>query len=106
MKKSRREHFWKGKIKYDDYEEEIGDPEDVEQMIRKAQNEIAGTGMGISDKLISLEVTSTNAPDLMLIDLPRITRVAARDQPEDIGEQSKRLIQKFTAKSKTPSTWW
>ncbi|XP_053471138.1 interferon-induced GTP-binding protein Mx2 [Ictalurus furcatus] len=101
MKKSRREHFWHGKIKYDDYEEEIGDPEDVEQMIRKAQNEIAGTGVGISDKLISLEVTSTNAPDLTLIDLPGITRVAVKDQPEDIGEQIKRLIQKFIAKQDT-----
>ncbi|XP_053472105.1 interferon-induced GTP-binding protein Mx2-like, partial [Ictalurus furcatus] len=87
MKKSRKTDFWHGKIKYEDYEEEIEDPADVEQMIRKAQNEIAGTGMGISDKLISLEVTSSNIPDLTLIDLPGITRVAVKDQPENIGEQ-------------------
>lgn len=43
--------------------------------------------MGISDKLISLEVTSTNVPDLTLIDLPGITRIAVKDQPENIAEQ-------------------
>ncbi|XP_053471131.1 interferon-induced GTP-binding protein Mx2 isoform X1 [Ictalurus furcatus] len=101
MKKNRKTDFWHGKIKYEDYEEEIEDPADVEQMIRKAQNEIAGAGMGISDKLISLEVTSSNVPDLTLIDLPGITRVAVKDQPENIGEQSKRLIKKFITKQET-----
>lgn len=52
-----------------------------------AQTEIAGNGLGISDKLIRLEVTSANVPDLTLIDLPGITRVAVKGQPENIGEQ-------------------
>ncbi|KAG7315627.1 hypothetical protein KOW79_020493 [Hemibagrus wyckioides] len=101
MKKSRKENVWHGKINFEDYEEEFEDPKDVDQLIRKAQNQMAGSGMGISDKLISLEVTSTNVPDLTLIDLPGITRVAVQDQPENIGEQVKKLIKKFIEKQET-----
>lgn len=48
---------------------------------------MAGVGVGISQDLISLEIASPDVPDLTLIDLPGITRVAVKDQPEDIGEQ-------------------
>lgn len=51
-----------------------------------AQNEIAGAN-GISDKLISLEVTSADVPDLTLIDLPGIVRMPVKGQSEDVGEQ-------------------
>lgn len=51
------------------------------------QNVIAGVGLGISDKLISLDVSSPHVPDLTLIDLPGITRVAVGNQPADIGRQ-------------------
>lgn len=52
-----------------------------------AQDAIAGSGVGISHELISLEVTSPEVPDLTLIDLPGITRVAVGNQPQDIGLQ-------------------
>lgn len=52
-----------------------------------AQNEMAGVGVGISDDLISLEIASPEVPDLTLIDLPGIARVAVKGQPENIGEQ-------------------
>lgn len=48
---------------------------------------IAGEGMGISHELISLEVSSPHVPDLTLIDLPGITRVAVGNQPHDIEYQ-------------------
>uniref|UniRef100_A0A8C9QDY7 MX dynamin like GTPase 1 n=1 Tax=Spermophilus dauricus TaxID=99837 RepID=A0A8C9QDY7_SPEDA len=66
-----------------------------------AQNLIAGTGLGISDELISLEVSSPSVPDLTLIDLPGITRVAVGNQPTDIGRQIKRLIRKYIQKQET-----
>uniref|UniRef100_A0A8D2DA56 Dynamin-type G domain-containing protein n=1 Tax=Sciurus vulgaris TaxID=55149 RepID=A0A8D2DA56_SCIVU len=66
-----------------------------------AQNIIAGSGLGISDELISLEVSSPGVPDLTLIDLPGITRVAVGDQPADIGRQIKRLIRKYIQKQET-----
>lgn len=45
--------------------------------------------MGISHELISLEVSSPHVPDLTLIDLPGITRVAVGNQPPDIEYQVK-----------------
>lgn len=48
---------------------------------------MAGVGVGISDDLISLEIASPDVPDLTLIDLPGIARVAVKGQPENIGEQ-------------------
>lgn len=54
-----------------------------------AQDHMAGVGVGISDELISLEVTSADVPDLTLIDLPGIARVAVKGQPENIGERVK-----------------
>ncbi|KAI5616071.1 interferon-induced GTP-binding protein MxA, partial [Silurus asotus] len=106
MKRSKEEDVWHGKIKYkkdhdQDFEEQFEDPADVEKKIREAQDHMAGVGVGISDELISLEVTSADVPDLTLIDLPGIARVAVKGQPEDIGEQIKRLIKKFITKQET-----
>ncbi len=52
-----------------------------------AQIEMAGSGVCISEELISLQITSANVPDLTLIDLPGIARVAVKGQPENIGDQ-------------------
>lgn len=56
-----------------------------------AQDKIAGVGVGISEKLISLQISSPDVPDLTLIDLPGITRVAVKGQPENIGDQVRRF---------------
>uniref|UniRef100_A0A8C8HVW3 Uncharacterized protein n=1 Tax=Oncorhynchus tshawytscha TaxID=74940 RepID=A0A8C8HVW3_ONCTS len=101
MKRKREGEEWHGKISYQDHEEEIEDPSDVEKKIREAQDEMAGVGVGISDDLISLEIGSPDVPDLTLIDLPGIARVAVKGQPENIGEQIKRLIRKFITKQET-----
>ncbi|XP_075952227.1 interferon-induced GTP-binding protein Mx-like [Anarhichas minor] len=103
MKRRKEGEEWYGKISYEGYEEEIKDPADVEKMIREAQEKLAGGGVGISDDLISLEIASPDVPDLTLIDLPGITRVAVKDQPVNIGDQIKRLIQKFITKQETIS---
>lgn len=52
-----------------------------------AQNVLAGEGKGISQQMISLEIKSKEVPDLTLIDLPGIARVATGDQPVDIEKQ-------------------
>uniref|UniRef100_A0AAR2IVL9 Interferon-induced GTP-binding protein Mx n=1 Tax=Pygocentrus nattereri TaxID=42514 RepID=A0AAR2IVL9_PYGNA len=103
MKRSKEEDSWYGKISYQGHEEELDDPVEVEKKIREAQDEMAGVGVGISDDLISLEITSADVPDLTLIDLPGIARVAVKGQPEDIGDQIKRLIRKFITKQETIS---
>lgn len=57
-----------------------------------AQVQITGNNFGISAELISLVIASPDVPDLTLIDLPGIARVAVKGQPENIGEQVPLLI--------------
>lgn len=101
LKKLNQGEEWRGKVTYDDIEVELSDPSEVEEAINKGQNFIAGIGLGISDKLISLDVSSPHVPDLTLIDLPGITRVAVGNQPADIGRQIKRLIRTYIQKQET-----
>lgn len=101
LKKLNQGEEWRGKVIYDDIEVELSDPSQVEEAINKGQNFIAGAGLGISDKLISLDVSSPHVPDLTLIDLPGITRVAVGNQPADIGRQIKRLIRTYIQKQET-----
>ncbi|XP_039085427.1 interferon-induced GTP-binding protein Mx1 [Hyaena hyaena] len=101
LKKLVNEDEWRGKVSYQDREVEISDPAEVEEEINKAQNAIAGEGLGISHELINLEVSSPHVPDLTLIDLPGITRVAVGNQPADIGRQTKQLIRKYIVKQET-----
>ncbi|KAM6161429.1 interferon-induced GTP-binding protein Mx2-like isoform 2-T2 [Erethizon dorsatum] len=101
LKKLRQEEEWRGKVSYMGIEEDIPDASKVEEEINKAQNFIAGDGLGIKDELISLEIGSPTVPDLTLIDLPGITRVPVGNQPADIGRQIKRLIRNYIRKDET-----
>ncbi|KFP97347.1 Interferon-induced GTP-binding protein Mx, partial [Haliaeetus albicilla] len=86
---------WKGKICYRNISVELQNASEVEKAIRQAQDVVAGTRGAISGELISLEIRSPDVPDLTLIDLPGIARVAVGDQPKDIGEQIKMLLKKI-----------
>ncbi|KAL2310357.1 hypothetical protein Nmel_002006 [Mimus melanotis] len=85
---------WQGKISYRNVTQELQDPSEVDRAIRQAQDIVAGPRGAISGHLISLEVRSPDVPDLTLIDLPGIARVAVGDQPEDIGDQIKMLLRR------------
>ncbi|NXU31135.1 MX protein, partial [Thalassarche chlororhynchos] len=86
---------WKGKICYRHISTELQNASEVEEAIREAQDVVAGTRGAISGELISLEIRSPDVPDLTLIDLPGIARVAMGDQPKDIGEQIKILLKRI-----------
>lgn len=101
LKKAKKDNVWKGKISYRNYSHNLKRATEVEEEIRKAQNVIAGEGLGISTELISLEVISTRVPDLTLIDLPGIARVAVGKQPINIEDQIKSLIKKFIKRQET-----
>uniref|UniRef100_A0A671SHD2 Dynamin-type G domain-containing protein n=1 Tax=Sinocyclocheilus anshuiensis TaxID=1608454 RepID=A0A671SHD2_9TELE len=101
MIRTKDEDKWHGRISYNKKEKDIHDPAEVDKIICEAQDEIAGKSVGISDELISLQITSANVPDLTLIDLPGIARVAVKGQPENIGDQIKRLIRTFVTKQET-----
>ncbi|KTG31851.1 hypothetical protein cypCar_00025663 [Cyprinus carpio] len=66
-----------------------------------AQGVLAGNGEGISHEMITLEIQSCDVPDLTLIDLPGIARVATANQPKDIDKQIKDLIKKFIQRQET-----
>ncbi|KAK1901102.1 Interferon-induced GTP-binding protein Mx [Dissostichus eleginoides] len=93
MKRRKEGEGWYGKISYQDFEEELKDLAGVEKKIREAQNKIAGPGSGISHELISLEIASPDVPDLTLIDLPGITRVAVKGQKGNIENQPYKLAE-------------
>uniref|UniRef100_A0A8C0CJN8 Interferon-induced GTP-binding protein Mx1 n=1 Tax=Balaenoptera musculus TaxID=9771 RepID=A0A8C0CJN8_BALMU len=101
LKKLVNEDEWKGKVSFRDKETEISDASQVEKEISEAQVAMAGEGTGISHELISLEVSSPHVPDLTLIDLPGITRIAVGNQPADIELQIKSLIRKYILKQET-----
>ncbi|RMC06177.1 hypothetical protein DUI87_15607 [Hirundo rustica rustica] len=88
---------WQGKISYRNVTLELQNPSEVDRAIRQAQDIVAGTRGAISGQLISLEVRSPDVPDLTLIDLPGIARVAVGDQPKDIGDQHVTLSSAYVA---------
>ena len=61
------------------------------------------TSKAISSELITLRVESPadTAPDLTLIDLPGIARIAIEDQPKDICQQIKRIIMQHVQNENT-----
>lgn len=101
LKKTCHGQEWKGKIMYQNKHKELQYPSEVEKEITRVQNVMAGEGVGISHELITLEIRSPEVPDLTLIDLPGIARVAVGNQPQDIGDKIKRLIKTFIAKQET-----
>ncbi|KAG9333422.1 hypothetical protein JZ751_012682 [Albula glossodonta] len=92
---------WKAVMSYKGQLISFDDPRLVESHIREAQNRLAGKDVGICDDPISLEISSHDVCDLTLIDLPGIARVPVKGQPDDIGDQIKRLIMAFVKKTET-----
>lgn len=60
-----------------------------------ATEEIAGNEKGISNTPLTLIVKKKGVPDLTMIDLPGITRVATSGQPENICEQICEIIMHY-----------
>ncbi|XP_031468372.1 interferon-induced GTP-binding protein Mx-like isoform X1 [Phasianus colchicus] len=86
---------WKGVIYYNNMEIQLQNASEVKEAIRKAQDTVTGTDGNISEELISLEIWSPDVPDLTLIDLPGIARVATGNQPQVNGQQIKMLLKKY-----------
>ncbi|XP_053561883.1 interferon-induced GTP-binding protein Mx1 [Bombina bombina] len=103
LKKAKSGTSWSGKMTYQDQSVVLSSPSDVEHEVKRAQDIMAGTNNGVSQELITMEIISPDVPDLTLIDLPGITRVALTNQPKDIGEQIKRMIRKYIQRQETIS---
>uniref|UniRef100_A0A4W5REV3 Interferon-induced GTP-binding protein Mx n=1 Tax=Hucho hucho TaxID=62062 RepID=A0A4W5REV3_9TELE len=92
---------WEAVISYGGKVVEFDEPSEVVRHVEHAQNVLAGKGVGICEDLITLKITSSTVCDLSLIDLPGITRVAVKGQPDDIGAHIKNLILKFIKNKRT-----
>ncbi|XP_055733786.1 interferon-induced GTP-binding protein Mx-like [Salvelinus fontinalis] len=92
---------WEAVISYGGKDIPFDEPSEVVRYVEQAQNVLAGKGVGICEDLITLKITSSTVCDLSLIDLPGITRVAVKGQPDDIGVQINNLIMKFIKNKRT-----
>ena len=69
--------------------------EEVKAELMKEMDRGAGRNKGISPEPICLTVHSSRVPDLVIIDLPGITKVPVGDQPADIEMQIRRLCMHY-----------
>lgn len=65
--------------------------DEVKQELIREMERIAGRNKGISAEPICLTIHSPRVPDLVIIDLPGITKVPVGDQPADIELQIRKL---------------
>lgn len=79
----------------------IRDEEVVKQRIEELTDKVCGNSKNIVNQPIVLTVYSSWVPNLTLVDLPGITRVAIEGQPENIEEITKRMAAKYCQDSKT-----
>ena len=73
----------------------ISDMEAIRAEIEAQTARLAGDEKDICATPIVLRLHVAGAPSLTLVDLPGVTRVPVRGQPDDIGEKIKRLCQQF-----------
>ncbi|XP_077071565.1 interferon-induced GTP-binding protein Mx-like [Siphateles boraxobius] len=103
LKRITKDNNWHGLLSYKDQIKQLKNPAEIENAVLNAQTILAGEGEGISHEMITLEIQSSDVPDLTLIDLPGIARVATGNQPKDIEKQIKDLIEKFIKRQETIS---
>lgn len=64
-------------------------------------DKVAGKSTNIVDRPIVLQVYSHTCPDLTLIDLPGITRIALADQSSDIEKVTKAMAHRYVSDPRT-----
>ena len=76
-------------------ERKFTDFDEVREEIIAETDRLCGTDKGIKGEPIILKIYANDLPTLTLVDLPGIVKVPVGDQPEDIEEQTLRLIKTF-----------
>ena len=81
--------------------EKIYDFEEIRNRIESLTDKVCGSNKGIVDQPIILQVFSTECPDLTVIDLPGITKIAIGDQVKDIEKITKRMVRRYCEEERT-----
>ena len=68
---------------------------EVRKAIEMLTDKVCGENVNIVDKPIILDIYSHACPDLTLVDLPGITRIPIKDQPQNIEEITKNMCRKY-----------
>lgn len=85
----------------DDPNNKITDFAKIKTKIEKLTEEVCGDNRGIVDKPIVLNVYSPSCPDLTLIDLPGITRIAQGGQAQNVEEITKNMAKRYCEDPRT-----
>ncbi|KAI5170381.1 dynamin 2 [Pancytospora epiphaga] len=75
--------------------------DNVPQKLLSSMATNCGTKKGIVDKPINLELCMPDTLDMVLIDLPGLTKIPQEDQPADIEEQVYQMAKKYISGSNT-----
>jgi len=73
----------------------------IRERIESLTDEICGGNKGIVDDPIVLQIFSPNCPDLTVIDLPGITRIAIGSQPKNIEQITKDMVKRYCKDERT-----
>ena len=74
---------------------------EVRDAINELTDKVCGNSKGIVDKPIVLNVYSHTCPDLTLVDLPGITRIAIHGQAQDIEKVTKAMAHRYVSDPRT-----
>lgn len=74
---------------------------EVRDTIIDLTDKVCGQSKNILDRPIVLQVFSHTCPDLTLIDLPGITRIAIADQPENIEKITRAMAHRYVSDPRT-----
>ncbi|KAK2954178.1 dynamin-related protein [Blattamonas nauphoetae] len=79
----------------------FSDFNEIRRQIELATDDVAGTGKAVSKKAIFLTINSPKVVNLILVDLPGLTKVAVGDQPKDIELQILDMIEEYIKSPRT-----
>ena len=74
---------------------------EVRNSINELTDKVCGANKGIIDKPIVLNVYSPSCPDLTLVDLPGITRIAIGGQSQDIEKITRNMANRYVSDPRT-----
>ncbi|KAH7815210.1 Dynamin-related protein 1B (Dnm1B) [Monocercomonoides exilis] len=74
---------------------------EIKQEIQNETNKVAGTAKGVSAEPIVLTIHSPSVVNLILVDLPGLTKVAVEGQPKDIEKQIADMVEKYISQERT-----
>lgn len=86
---------------FKDSDKKMFDFDDIREEIIRQTDQVCGSNRGVIDDPITLTVFSSECPDLTIIDLPGITKMAVGDQPKNIEKVIKDMVIRYCADPKT-----